>query len=45
MGGNLTIQLRRIQRLGLYLYFFSIHFESWDPFQMGIDFLITKISA
>lgn len=44
MGGNLTIQLRRIQRFALNLYFFSIHFESWDPFQMGIDYLITKIT-
>lgn len=44
MAENLTIKLRRIQRLALNLYFFSIHFESWDPFQMGIDFLITKIT-
>jgi O-antigen ligase len=34
----------KFQTFALCLYFFSIHFESWDPFQMGIDFLITKIT-
>jgi O-antigen ligase len=35
---------RSIQRFALCLYFFSIHFESWDLFSVGIDFLITKIT-
>lgn len=36
--------LSRLQSFALVLYFFSIHFESWDPFLTGIDYLITKIT-
>ena len=34
----------KFQAFALCLYFFSIHFESWDPFETGIDFLVTKIT-
>jgi O-antigen ligase len=34
----------RLQSFALALYFFSIHFESWDPFLTGIDYLITKFT-
>jgi O-antigen ligase len=34
----------KFQTFTLCLYFFSIHFESWDPFETGIDFLVTKIT-
>ena len=36
--------LIKAQRFFLCLYFFSIHFEQWDPFFTGIDYLITKIT-
>ena len=36
--------LRVMQRHALSLYFFSIHFESRDPLNTGIDFLNTKIT-
>lgn len=36
--------LIKTQRFFLCLYFFSIHFESWDPFFTGIDYLITKVT-
>ena len=36
--------LFKIQRFALCLYFFSIHFESWDPFFTGVDFLVTKVT-
>lgn len=37
--------MKQFQKNLLYLYFFSINFELWDPFDIGIDFLITKITA
>ena len=36
--------LKNLQSFFLGLYFFSIHFESWDPFFTGIDYLFTKIT-
>lgn len=36
--------MNRIHTFVLSLYFFSIHFESWDPLNTGIDYLITKIT-
>jgi O-antigen ligase len=36
--------LKNLQSFFLGLYFFSIHFESWDPFSTGIDYLFTKIT-
>lgn len=36
---------KKLQKYLLYLYFFSIHFELWDPFNIGIDFLITKVTV
>ena len=42
---NTRKNLRKsVQRFALCLYFFSIHFENWDIFSIGIDFLITKIT-
>ena len=36
--------LRRAQCFALCIYFISIHFESWDPFHLGIDYLVTKVT-
>jgi len=36
--------LNRIHTFVLSLYFFSIHFELWDPLNTGIDYLNTKIT-
>ena len=36
--------LKRIHNFSLYLYIFSICFESWDPFNLNIDYLITKFT-
>lgn len=36
--------LGNLQRVALYLYVFSIHFETWDPFHTGINYLFTKIT-
>jgi O-antigen ligase len=35
--------MRRIQRISLYLFFFSINFEVWDPFNTGGFFSISKL--
>ncbi|HET9570203.1 MAG TPA: O-antigen ligase family protein [Bacteroidales bacterium] len=37
--------IRRLQKYTLYLYCFSINFETWDPFHTGVDFLITKVTV
>ena len=35
----------KFYRFFLGLYFFSIHFEMWDPLNTGVDYLITKITT
>ncbi len=37
--------MKLIQKYTLFIYIFSINFELWDPFNTGIDFFLTKVSA
>jgi len=38
------ISFSKIHRFAMYLLLFSLHFETWDPFNTRIDFVITKIT-
>ncbi len=37
--------LSKAQRIALYLFFFSINFEMWDPFNTNDMFSIAKLTA
>lgn len=37
--------LTKVQNLALYIYFFSINFEVWDPFNTGGSFSISKLTG
>lgn len=37
--------MKYLQRIALYLFFFSINFEVWDPFQTNALFSISKITG
>lgn len=35
----------RIQWFAMVLYLFAVHFEQWDPFSTGIDFIVYKVTV